>query len=157
WGWGDWIRSWPIIDGFASPYHIQQYTLDALPIDYNFKYATRYDRCATCHLGLEKPNYTDGALGKLRGKDEDLQARVNAFRAVLEQRKAEGKGLGGFKIEDLPATVGTLPATTLTDARVKQFAAHPRLDLFVDGNSPHPAEKFGCTICHGGQGSATDF
>ena len=30
-------------------------------------------------------------------------------------------------------------------------------ELFVDSNSPHPTEKFGCTICHGGQGSATDF
>jgi mono/diheme cytochrome c family protein len=37
------------------------------------------------------------------------------------------------------------------------FAAHPRLDLFVGTNSAHPAEKFGCSVCHGGQGSATDF
>ena len=29
--------------------------------------------------------------------------------------------------------------------------------LAVMGNSPHPAEKFGCTSCHQGQGSATDF
>jgi mono/diheme cytochrome c family protein len=157
WSLGDSIRAWPILDGFASPYRIQQYTLEALPIDYNFKYVTRYDRCATCHLGLEKPAYTDGALARLRTKDEGLQKRVDAFRKVLEQRKAEGKGLGGFKLEDLPQTVSTLPETQLTTARVKQFAAHPRLDLFVDGNSPHPAEKFGCTICHGGQGSATDF
>ncbi len=37
------------------------------------------------------------------------------------------------------------------------FTAHPRLDLYVGANSPHPAEEFGCTICHEGQGSATDF
>src|SRR5208282_4699299 len=37
------------------------------------------------------------------------------------------------------------------------YATHPRLDLFVDANSPHSAEKFGCTVCHAGQGSATDF
>src|SRR5262249_50405941 len=45
----------------------------------------------------------------------------------------------------------------LTPGQVTQFAHHPRLDLFVDANSPHPMEKFGCTICHAGQGSATDF
>jgi len=45
----------------------------------------------------------------------------------------------------------------LDDGQITQYAAHPRLDLFVDSNSPHPMEKFGCTICHAGQGSATDF
>lgn len=34
---------------------------------------------------------------------------------------------------------------------------HPRLDLFVGAKSPHPKEEFGCTVCHEGQGSATDF
>ena len=37
------------------------------------------------------------------------------------------------------------------------YASHPRLDLFVGSESPHPAEEFGCTICHDGQGSATAF
>jgi len=34
---------------------------------------------------------------------------------------------------------------------------HPRLDLFVDSNSPHPYASFGCTSCHGGKDRATDF
>ena len=29
--------------------------------------------------------------------------------------------------------------------------------LYLDGNGPHPINSFGCTICHGGQGSGTDF
>jgi cytochrome c551/c552 len=37
------------------------------------------------------------------------------------------------------------------------YASHPRLDLFVGPQSPHPAAEFGCTVCHEGQGSATDF
>jgi cbb3-type cytochrome oxidase cytochrome c subunit len=37
------------------------------------------------------------------------------------------------------------------------YASHPRLDLFVGPSSPHPRAQFGCTICHEGQGSATDF
>jgi cbb3-type cytochrome oxidase cytochrome c subunit/nitrate reductase cytochrome c-type subunit len=45
----------------------------------------------------------------------------------------------------------------LDKGQIAMYAAHPRLDLFVDANSPHPMEKFGCTICHQGQGSATDF
>jgi len=34
---------------------------------------------------------------------------------------------------------------------------HPRLDLFVDSNSPHPYATFGCTSCHLGRDRATDF
>lgn len=37
------------------------------------------------------------------------------------------------------------------------YTAHPRLDLFVSDASPHPMGRFACTICHDGQGSATDF
>ncbi|GEM_PF-1931246 len=37
------------------------------------------------------------------------------------------------------------------------FADHPRPDLYVAPQSPHPIERFGCTICHGGQGGNTSF
>lgn len=37
------------------------------------------------------------------------------------------------------------------------FASHPRLDLFLGSTSPHKLTDFGCTICHDGQGSGTDF
>jgi len=55
WGWGDWFRALPIIDGFASPVKIQQITNNDIPIDYNFKQVTRFDRCHTCHLGIDRP------------------------------------------------------------------------------------------------------
>jgi cbb3-type cytochrome oxidase cytochrome c subunit len=35
--------------------------------------------------------------------------------------------------------------------------SHPRLDLFVGESSPHKMSEFACTVCHDGQGSATDF
>ncbi len=37
------------------------------------------------------------------------------------------------------------------------YRSHPRLDLFVGAGSPHPYERFGCTVCHGGEGRATEF
>ena len=57
-------------------------------------------------------------------------------------------------MSDLPKDVRT---KKLTQGQVTMYAAHPRLDLFVDANSPHPMQQFGCTICHAGQGSATEF
>ena len=97
------VRALPVIDGFASPLKVQQIALEGLPLDYNFKKVTRYDRCMTCHLGIDKKGF----------------------------EKSEG-----------------VP---------EPFCAHPELDLYVGADSPHPVEKFGCTICHQGQGSATSF
>jgi hypothetical protein len=37
------------------------------------------------------------------------------------------------------------------------FNSHPRMDLFVGSMSPHTIQRFGCTVCHEGQGSATEF
>ena len=37
------------------------------------------------------------------------------------------------------------------------YCSHPDQALYVGSKSPHPVEKFGCTICHQGQGSATTF
>ncbi len=37
------------------------------------------------------------------------------------------------------------------------FGTHPNPDLYLTGASPHPLQRFGCTICHDGQGSGTSF
>lgn len=37
------------------------------------------------------------------------------------------------------------------------FRTHSKLDLMVGSNSPHPLEKFGCTVCHGGNGHSLTF
>jgi mono/diheme cytochrome c family protein len=37
------------------------------------------------------------------------------------------------------------------------FASHPNLNLYVNSNSKHPIETFGCTGCHLGRGRSTDF
>ena len=37
------------------------------------------------------------------------------------------------------------------------FKTHPKLDLFLASNSPHAMEKFGCTVCHGGNGQSVSF
>ena len=37
------------------------------------------------------------------------------------------------------------------------FRTHPDLDLFLGASSPHPLEKVGCTVCHGGGGQSLTF
>lgn len=56
---------------------------------------------------------------------------------------------------------GTAPAFPLgaeKDGKYPHpYASHPRLDLYLTSSSPHPLPKFGCTVCHEGQGSGTSF
>src|SRR5262249_9320430 len=148
-------RKLPVIDGFASPVKIQQFTLNDYPIDYSFKYVTRFDRCTTCHLGADRANFDKEALRKLNPESTpaDLQEKLTQARDVLLARQERGEKFS-FDLSDIPKTVRTMK---LSGAEVTEFCAHPRLDLFVDGNSSHPAEKFGCTSCHSGQPSATEF
>jgi mono/diheme cytochrome c family protein len=154
WKFGDTIRALPILDGFASPEKIAQITLPDLTIDYGgFRDVPRYDRCTTCHLGIDRGVFDKASLVALGNVPDGLQTKLDDARKMLEERQKSGESLG-YDPGDLPKTPATLK---LSKAKITEYAAHPRLDLFVDSNSPHPAERFGCTSCHAGQGSSTDF
>ena len=43
------------------------------------------------------------------------------------------------------------------DEYAQPFCSHPRADVYLSASSPHPVTRFGCTICHGGDGSGTSF
>jgi cbb3-type cytochrome oxidase cytochrome c subunit len=115
------FRSLPGID-IMPPAKIQQISLPDLTINYNFKEVPRYDRCATCHQGIDRIGYDKDAHGQ-------QMAKVFRSHPFL-----------------------TSGATTI-DPRGKVVTA----GLYLDANGPHPVNSFGCTICHGGQGSGTDF
>ncbi len=117
-----WLRGLPGIDMAAPPTKIQQISLPELTINYNFKDVPRYDRCTTCHQGIDRLGY-----------DKD----------------AEGKPMTGVFASHPFLSSGA----TSIDPKGKVVTA----GLFLDPNGPHPINSFGCTICHGGQGSGTDF
>ena len=48
----------------APPTKIQQISLPELTINYNFKEVPRYDRCTTCHQGIDRLGYDKDADGK---------------------------------------------------------------------------------------------
>jgi mono/diheme cytochrome c family protein len=37
------------------------------------------------------------------------------------------------------------------------YTTHPRLELYLGGNSPHPIDRTGCTACHEGMGQSVSF
>ncbi len=173
----DSIRAFPVIDGFASPLKIQQFTINDIPIDYNFKMVTRFDRCTSCHLGIDRPNFSRDNLIDLTKDNPDFAAKLKTVQDLYDisignnkagqvlNEKGEPTGTPLLDPDDIAKLKKTNPheivladvKNTLTKSRITEFAAHPRLDLYVGSNSKHPAEKFGCTSCHYGQGSGTSF
>lgn len=94
------IRNLPFLELANSSYRIHQIVLKDIPEDVNFMQTQRADRCTTCHLGIDNPDYQHAP---------------------------------------------------------QPFTTHPHPELFMDKNSPHPLDEFGCTSCHGGRGRGTDF
>lgn len=159
WSFGDFVRALPVLDGFASPIKIQQITVNDVTIDYNFKHVPRFDRCTTCHQGIDRPAYTKDMLRSLTKENADQEKKLQEARARLKQRKDVLAGTTDARNVPDPdrLRLSKLSEKELGEGRVNEFCVHPRLEIFVGANSKHPSEKFGCTSCHAGQGSGTDF
>ncbi|GAB4152277.1 MAG: hypothetical protein Tsb009_28090 [Planctomycetaceae bacterium] len=116
------IMEWPIIDGFNSHLKIHQDWLPELHIKLGMSSTQRFDRCRTCHVGIDQaeagnlPSYPHG------------QAKSNTVEGWVAENKFP-----------------------------HPYSSHPNLDLYLSASSPHPTSKFGCTICHDGNGSGTKF
>ncbi len=117
-----WMRGLPIIDLAAPPTKIQQITLPELTINYNFKDVPRFDRCTTCHQGIDRIGYDTTADGK-----------------------------------PMPLVFHSHPHLTDGATAIDPKGNVVQAGLYLDGNGPHKINSFGCTICHGGQGSGTSF
>jgi len=90
-------------------------------------------------------------------------AAENAAKSGPPSEAEDGDGEDGdAEARDEAEPAGPAAATPTLQLTVRRglphpFASHPRLDLFVGESSPHRMSDFACTICHAGQGSATEF
>ncbi len=67
---------------------------------------------------------------------------------------ADRKGFEKASLEELSTRYPALKRA-IGDGIV--FETHPRLNLMVGSESPHPSNAFGCTPCHGGRDRASSF
>jgi hypothetical protein len=207
----------PILDAFGGPLKPDQIWLPNLTLNNNFRDVARFDRCITCHQGIDKtqagsatqPAYAEAKEVELLlptpkeapkpdrddekneiPLDEKNAERIYGLRfakqgllkdsevsvsAVYPNKFGAQAGLMSgdtiLRINDgavsgLEDVLNYLLFHAKWDQPLKltvrrglphPYCAHPKLDLFVGSLSPHPMGKFGCTICHQGQGSATSF
>ena len=196
----------PFVDALGQSLTVQQIWLPDLTIDYNFRRVARFDRCITCHQGIDKtePGCThrpaivrqeelvlELATPDTPPEEEELTIESLFGLAIAQQgilvdnqptisaveRESAAAWAGLYSGDAILAIDGTpAPSRTAAIDRLLQpadwgeplqlsverglpqpYPGHPRLDLFVGSKSPHALADFGCTICHAGQGSATEF
>lgn len=212
---GERLLRLPGLEALTRPLAIEQTSLPDLPMDYHFRHVPRFDRCQTCHFGIDRllPGAADrpawerlhvlelevpapqnlagnasastGALPRAAGMAHPygivlaasgvLEDGVPTVAAIWPRSPA---AYGGLRQGDVLLRIDHTAVARRGEAEVllaqaarqgkpvrievhrglpQPFCGHPRPDLFVGEASPHPASRFGCTVCHDGQGSATDF
>ncbi|VAX38917.1 probable cytochrome oxidase (cbb3-type), partial [hydrothermal vent metagenome] len=85
--------------------------------------------------------------------------RVARFDRCITCHQAEDKVLAGNQPAYPHGDTGTnnVKDWVTQNKYPHPFATHPNTDLYLTSTSPHPMATFGCTICHDGQGSGTNF
>jgi hypothetical protein len=164
------VRNKPMLD-FIDPTHkVEQTVLPDLKDQLNFAKVDKVDRCATCHVGIDNPDYevwidpkAEDELDKYVFKNEFLRTFVDHALGKHDAKGCivcdeKGRSTDDFK-KQMPAPRTPHGSWKRGDAIrfTKAFMAHPKLELYVGGASKHPTAKFGCTICHEGDGRDTDF
>jgi len=67
--------------------------------------------------------------------------RCTTCHTFTDKKDTLADGEDGFRFVNLP----------------QPWTSHPRLDIFLDPNSPHPVNRFGCSVCHAGWDRGTTF
>ncbi len=150
-------------------------------LNYLESYTT--DRCTTCHVAIDEPEFSVDRLAvkleeSLPGISEELQRRGGSPLVFPAPPVLEAPDVPPLK----PGEVTDHWAELSEPQRRAYFAdlvkvvneyleesgrktlhlaqpllAHPKLDLYVAVDSPHPKKDFGCTVCHEGNPQETDF
>lgn len=167
----------PILE-FARPtLKVDQKIIEHYTFDVNFAQAKRVDRCMTCHVAADKrsafhtvalrqprpPPYSEEQLRDLiaQGKAQGRLTYEDIQKWVEQLRFPEGapKGLSAQEWAQLSSSLraARVEIQDFYSSLPHPFKSHPRLDLFVASDSPHPASQFGCTICHWGWDREVEF
>ncbi|HUB10221.1 MAG TPA: c-type cytochrome [Myxococcales bacterium] len=118
------------------------------------------DRCQNCHAAIDTCGFSDPheIVADRRAQKEALDAAGGADDAALaklDQDLAKKYCVDVGRVQTWAAELDKDPKrTTFTGYDLPLvFRTHPYRNELIGAN--HPAETFGCTICHGGEGPQT--
>jgi len=156
------IRNAPMMDFFDPTIKIKQVVLTAVQEDFHFVKIERVERCHTCHVGIANPAYAADINPSAEHDGDRYRFRDEFLQLYVDHATGRTKGECGICSRGASGklTVQVAHGAWTTDDAVKYtkvLMAHPRLDLFVAGASPHALERVGCTSCHEGDGRETEF
>ncbi len=124
------------------------------------------DRCATCHFATDESGYEATAKETFEAVEGDGESKlsyqlmhpfvkVGGEIVLIDEEEAEegsyklsDDGTFTFNDPDIYADVVEITYETGYDSELR---THPHRDVLL---AKHPVERFGCVLCHGGQGQA---
>lgn len=149
WNWADQLLSMPIIDGFGRPLKIDQIWLPKLTINNNFRDVARFDRCTTCHQGIERTqpgSAVDPAYVSSQEIDISLATPEEApsngsAPSVDAEAETEGEAASAAETEAAPPTLESvygleLAETSLESGDVTIGVVRPKSAASLAGLAP---------------------
>ncbi|MCP4245648.1 MAG: c-type cytochrome [bacterium] len=169
--------------GTPSRREVRQLVLPEVRQRLNYLDSYTTDRCTTCHLAIDNPEFSQ----------DQLAAKLEAsLTGINDERRRQGRdpvpspSAPKLTGEDVPKLEPGRVAEhwgKLSDEQQSDYfhvlldtvnthltesgrppldlgqpvMAHPDLELFVSIDSPHPMAQMGCTVCHEGNPQEVDF
>jgi cytochrome c2 len=142
----DWFRNKPGVDFLDPTEKPKQIVLDNLKDDYYFAQVRKVDRCQSCHLAVDRRGF-EGSIVHVEG------------RGLISVNSVTPNKEGGYDIALPNGHVDKIKTSELKhELKIDPvFRSHPNLDLYLSSSSPHPVDRFGCTVCHQGEGQSITF
>ncbi len=168
----------------ATPgrFEVKQVVAQDVKSKLNFLEGYKVDRCNTCHVVIADRSYAEERLVGLFEEAIPAISEVMAREGGPQIGLPNPPPVYGLTAEQMLGQVARRWARVGKEERRRYFGqlqeqinaylkhvgipalelsqpllAHPDLDLFLDADSPHPMSQMGCTVCHEGNGSETDF
>ncbi len=144
------VRDMPIIDLANPNYKIKQIVLKDIPEDVNFMKVPRVDRCTTCHLGIDNPDFKDAAQPYRTHPNLELYMDKNSPHP-LDQFACTTCHGGRGRATDFIAAAHT-PRNEEQAAEWKKKYGWHELEHWEHPILPLQYTEAGCFKCHQDQG-----
>jgi len=149
--------------GTPGKNEIKQVVLPDVRTDLHFTETATTDRCMTCHVGIDNKNFTKDKIahrlsGVLAAVDDRVKSGSKARLELTELERLKETGGDRYFEAVIDRINDYQSARKRSKIKIEQpLFGHPKPDLYVGSDSPHPLKTMGCTVCHEGSGEETDF